>query len=253
VIIIQDMKIIYPKDFFKLQLDFINLIKDHFNKDLKKCLFFYTCFYVRLLGFHDEHPPDEKDKRWQKIINKLPSDKNLWIDYFYKGYIKFEKNKPKQKKDNQVRFGRFSVFSYSYHKDENAFELHFGNRDPKGNLGRDRVSQRMFELKKMFKSMKSCKKRGAKVYLRTWLFNINAFQRLFPKEFWHSAGLWNKQLAQDLAHWGQFVDRKGNFKKELAKILLKKAKKKRKYINEYFPLPCKRSEVDQKAFYRFYF
>jgi hypothetical protein len=238
---------VFPKSFFQLQLTFVKKIRVHHHCSLIHGLFLYTCFYVRALGFSDKNPPTEKNKGWQEIIKNLPVNQKHWAGYFYQKYVDYEKVKPKR--TNQKVFG---CFGYSWHQDKNAFELHFHNSDPKGNLSKDRVQARTKELRQMFKSMKSQNKPTAKVFMRSWLQNINSFKRLFPEKFSEAAKPWNKQQAQDLSHWGQFVDRSGKLKRDLAEQLMRNAEKKRTYINDYFPLPCLIAEVDQNIFYKFY-
>jgi len=238
----------FPKGYFQLQLDFADKMKGYRGLSLIKSIFLYTCFYARVVGFHDEHPPEENNQKWQQIIKDLPLNQNNQTDYFYEKYVDFEKNKPK--KNNQLYFG---CFAFSYHNDNNTFELHFRNYDQdKGNLGKDRIKVRQSELKQMFGAMKNFNKLKAKVFLRTWLFNIGAFTRLFPPKFIKASKLWNIQLAQDNSFWGQFVDRKGNLKENLAQQLRDNLKIKRSKINDYLPLPCLKSEVEQKIFYKFY-
>jgi hypothetical protein len=83
--------------------------------------------------------------------------------------------------------------------------------------------------------------------------SIPAFTRLFPEKFTQNAHPLERNIAQALTHWGQFVDKDGNIKKDLAEELLNKAKKKdHDKINNYFPLPALKSELELEKFYVFY-
>jgi len=240
-------KMPYPKSFFKLQLDFVSNIVDHQQISLSGALFLYTSFYVRVLGFHDQNLPSKANSKWQAIINNMPSTKAKIVDYFFKQYVDFQKQPPKP--PNQKSFG---CFAYSYHKNINKFELHFINADKKGNLSHNRQSFRQKELVNLFTSMKKENKKQAKIFLRSWLQNITAFNRLIPPDFAKIAKPWRIKLAQDNSHWGQFVNRQGHLKHHLARILLKNSKKKIDHINKYFPLPCLRAESNQAIFYNYY-
>lgn len=238
----------FCKEFFALQIKFAELVGKHCKIPFEKVLFSHTSLYTRLIGYHDEVAPNKSNPKWQEILRGLPKGFKEQTNYIYQKYLDYEKSKPK--KTNQKKFG---CFAFSYHEKVNRFELHFSNSDPKGNLGKDRVKCRIKELKELFTTMKSCNKKGARVYLTTWLLGIEAFNRLYPPAFIKAAKPWTAQLAQNNAHWGQFVDRHGSLKKELAKQLLCNASECRSKINDYFPLPCFRSEVEQAVFYDFYF
>jgi len=240
-------KILYPKSLFKLQLDFAFNIANHQQISLSEAIFLYTNLYVKILGFHDEKPPEKTNPKWQEIINKIPATKVKIIDYFFQLYITYQSKPPKP--SNQKSFG---CFAYSYHKKTNKFELHFINADKKGNLSQNRQSYRQKELINLFTSMKKDNKSHAKVFLRSWLQNIKAFNRLFPPAFTKTAKPWKVDLAQDFSHWGQFVNRHGYLKHHLTQILLKRSQKKLGHINKYFPLPCLQAETNQSAFYKYY-
>lgn len=238
----------YQKDFFKLQLDFVDLIHKKMNHRYEEALFLYTSFYVRLLGYMDDHPPEITDVEWQKIIQELPQDKSKYLDYFYDKYLAYEHNQTH--KTNQKRFG---CFSYSYHKEINQYELHFGAHDPDGNLGKDRIPYRIADLQAMFTDIKRKDCKGSTLMVTTWLLNIEAFFRLYPPKFRSSAKLWNIGTAQTLTFWGQFVDRFGKLQNGISKQLLVNAKN-HTYsdVNEYFPYPALKSELPIDVFLNFY-
>jgi len=238
----------FSKEFFILQLEFAKIISDKHALSLRESLFKYTSFYVRLLGFSDENPPVATNPDWMKIIAEMPGDQKKQEDYFYNRYLEYENNKQQSSSEHS-----FGCFSYVFDTNSNKYELHFDAIDPKGNFGKDRVDARMKELQEMFVSLRREERQDATFFVRTWLLNIEAFNRLFPKEFITTAKKLQINLAQNNSHWGQFVDRHGYLKKDLAdKLLITALEKHFDHINDYFPLPALIAETSLNHFYTFY-
>jgi hypothetical protein len=213
-----------------------------------QALFLYTCIYVRLFGYIDECPPEESSPQWTGLVKNLPSTQKEQLKYIYQKYLDHE-NKPKPK-TNQTRFG---CFSYSYHKDKNQFELHFGAHDPKGNLGTNRIKARMEDWKNLFQDMYSQGKHNSTCKIDTWLLNIESFRRLLPPEFINSAHPLYTGNAQTLTYWGPLLNRFGKIKSSMKKEFLYKIKNEsHKHIEDYFPRRALTSEVKTEIFYDFY-
>lgn len=231
----------FDKDFFKLQIEFAHLLAKKNNTPFEHVLFQYTSLYVRSLGFSDTKLSSQENPAWKEIIASLPPTIEEQTNYFYEKYLTYEKSKPTS---NPSPFG---CFAYVYHEKTNQYELHFDAIDPQGNLAKERIDVRKTELKKMFEAIKKEERQNATFFVRTWLLNIEAFTRLFPENFLKTKHLWKVSTAQDNAHWGQFLDRFGNFKTEFGEILLKKVKtENHEDINLYFPLPALIAEIEVK-------
>lgn len=168
----------FSKDFFDLQVKFAQIIAQKYAISFHQAIFKYTSLYVRTLGFSDENPPFETNPQWGKIIAEIPQDQSLQGEYFYTLYLDFEKKQKPSHAGNT-----FGCFGYAFHTDTQNYELHFDAIDPKGNLGKDRMTERMKDLKEMFLAIYRENKEGTTFFVRTWLLNIEAFNRLFPKEF----------------------------------------------------------------------
>jgi hypothetical protein len=236
------------KAFFELQLDFADVLAKHFEISFEESLYAYTSIYTRLIGFSDFNPPHADHPKWQTVLKDMPINSAARLDYVYELYLEYEKNK--RPTDNGQKL--FGCFSYAYIADKDKFALHFTNADPQGNLGRDRVQQRMLDLKELFVSMKNEDHPTALVYVTTWLLGIEAFCRLFAPAFISSQQLRDKGTAQDNGWWGQFLDKEHRLKTDMAAKLRENMKTKRSSIDEYFPLKTMRAEASQQAFYDFY-
>lgn len=237
---------VIAKDFFQFQLDFARLWAEKQHIDFNEVLFKNTCLYVRLLGYSDINRPTMQNAEWVAILKNLPSDKEKQSAYIYKLYLNFEKNKKPVPPPT-------ACFTYTYHTDQNIFELHFVNADPKGNFSKDRTALRFTELKHIFTEIKNKNHNDAKVKIGTWMLNLDAFKRFFPIEFTQQATFLETPLTQNYTHWGQFLTKEGDLKKESAIHFLHTVQCKQfDHINKYFPLPAKISFLPLPYFYRFY-
>lgn len=239
---------LYSKEFFKVQLQFARIISKKREITYPQALYLYTCLYVRLLGYSDEERPSMENAKWKEIVDNLPKKQSEQIDYIYKKYLEFElQPKPKS---NMKRFG---CFSYSYHKELNQFELHFGNHDPKGNLGANRVQARMEDWKNLFQSMRDEGRNNTTCKIGTWLLGINAFSRLLPPKFVAAAQPINEDTAQNFTYWGPLLNRFGKIKTKMKNELLHKVRTENHiYIEDYFPRRALTSEVKTEIFFDFY-
>ena len=149
----------------------------------------------------------------------------------------------------------FGCFSYEYEKDENYIQLHFRNTDlpEPGALSKERIAERQKELKKMFREIKQAYPQAKTVCGFSWLYNLQAYNRLFPIEYVKTArpvAYWFKSTAL----WGQFLDSAGKVKYDLAQSFLNKmeAQTSLKDLTACFPLPLLEVEAEIDYFYKFY-
>lgn len=237
----------FPKVFFELQLNFAERVAPHFGLTFQDALFKYTALYVRLLGYNDQEPAKVSNPAWLTFIDALPDTRNAQVNFVFNRYQAFEETKTDR--PGQEKFG---CFSFSHHTDKNAYELHFANVDPEGNLGADRVETRTTDLKNLAANLQTVAAADATLFACTWLLNIEAFQRLMPPGLLAKTEMYTKDEAQTNAHWGQFVDRHGVLRTDLAAQLMGNAEKKLELINYYFPLKCLRAEIPVSEFVAHY-
>lgn len=204
--------------------------------------------YVRLFGYSDENRPSTTNSYWVELISNLPKKQIDQLNYIYQKYIKYE-SLPKPK-SNMKRFG---CFSYSYHANINQFELHFGNHDPKGNLGASRIQARMEDWKNLFQSMCDEGKKDTTCKIATWLLGINAFSRLLPPDFVKQAKPINEDFAQNFTYWGPLLNRFGRVKSDMKRALLRNIRTQNHvYVEDYFPRRALTSETKTEVFFDFY-
>jgi hypothetical protein len=240
----------YPKEFFRLQIEFAMFLSEQHNYDLPHAMFLFTSLYVRIIGYSEDDFPEEQHRNWTMLIQNMPLQNiNTITDYFYENYYAVEIENARCPDVSSM-----NCFSYHYHQRLNMYELHFSPNDSKGNLTKGRKTKRLEELKSMFREIKKNNIHNAKdFFTKTWLLNINSFNRLFPDEFSSKARLWERICFQENVYWGQFVDRKKNLDYKVVQQF------KENYLNGeysdprlYFPFPAWYSQLELEEFYRFY-
>lgn len=237
----------YSKDYFDLQLKFANKIAQLTDTELSEVLLAYTSFYKSFnipgWNFQVQNPS------WQKYINMLKASGNT-ADVTYKFYLD-------SLKDTPINKNQFGCFSYEVDSDEEGdyVQIHFKNADDPvpGALSKERVSTRIDELTKMFTDIKENHPNVNRVFGFSWLYNLDAYKRLFPANFTHKAKKitdWFKSTAL----WGQFLDSAGEVKPDLATKFISSIRQAQSLpeLLASFPYSMLEPEGKTSDFYRFY-
>jgi hypothetical protein len=111
----------------------------------------------------------------------------------------------------------FGCFSYSRLRDD-CIRLHFENTQTDGgsSLGSSRRSQRLADLAALFAHVKLTERGSPRVVGASWLYNLEAYRGLFPKSYLATARVLHDRF-QHMPLWGQFLDRHGEIKKDMAR------------------------------------
>ena len=164
------------QEFFQLQLAFAEKVAQVTHVALEETLLTYTTLYLSFeLGrsFDPTHPV------WEQYLEGLQhaSDQAQWTYSFYEH----------QRTDFTADF--YGCFYYSYLADEQTIRIHFINRETSGQsaLSQARMPIRLRELGGMFHSIQTTLPEATTVRGGSWLYNLNAYCRLFPLEYARSA------------------------------------------------------------------
>jgi hypothetical protein len=241
---------IYSKEFFALNLQFAQQVALVLQQPIEEALLRYTHLYLRLgLGrsFNSENP------LWQTFLTGLQQSQD-GVAWSYTFYLRQqEKHPPTLPEPN---FGCFSYALWS----EDRVRLHFhngeeqsGEGDAYSPLDARRLPIRKAELTEMFTHLKALVPATAIVVGGSWLYNLVAYQQLFPPIFIQDA-----QIGQDefqyIALWGQFLDRHGRVRENLAVPFLEKLKAQSTLagLQASFPFQVLRVVAPISAFYVYY-
>ena len=195
---------IYTADYFELQAYFAGRVSDITHIPLEDALFSYTAFW-KIMGnpgwdFKNSTP------LWQEFIRELRYGEYpaLVAQALYQKHgIPPEESRP------------FGCFSYEYVEKDKVIMVHFKNVDSPepGALSRRQMEIRKDELHRMFTEVQEKYPDATFVTGFSWLYNIEAYRRLFPSEYIATAqSKHRKNFFVSLAQWGQFFDSSGSLK-----------------------------------------
>lgn len=210
---------------------------------LPDALLKYTSAHARM--FH--HPTRGIAEEWEDFVDELPDTPEEIIDTVYEAYT--DKEAGAEAISDLETFG---CFSHQYKEARNTFVLHFGNNDPAGNLGQDRVEAREEDLCQLTASIAEQEHADAQVKMTSWLLSIDAFKRLLPEAFVAAIEDVEQDVAQDNGLWGQFLDKEGRVKPELAEQLLTNLQSGELSVTDCFPCKLKTARVPQEVFFERY-
>jgi hypothetical protein len=203
----------------------------------------YTNFYVRFgLGrdFDPAHPG------WGEYLAGL-RDPNDHLEWTYRFYTK----------SGNVALpavlGSFGCFSYAWLGCD-CIRLHFQNAQADGHspLGIERQGQRRADLAALFTHVKRTVRPTVRVVGASWLYNLEAYRRLFPASYLATARVIHGRF-QRMPLWGQFVDRNGEINGSRAHQFLERLGRQSSLegLDTCFPLQVLRVEAPVLEFYDF--
>lgn len=238
---------LFTKEFLDLQIYFAKKASAVLKIPLCESLFLYTSLPIRFgVPFYDLR---ETNTIWQEFLAIFIADANPSVeDLAFAFHQKKMTNQPPMRP-------QFGCFSYDSLDTEKGVRIHFANNDnpEPGVLSRERISQRQAELKEMFTEIKHQHPDFTFVVSSSWLYNIEAFKRLFPHEFVSSPEP-KKNDYHSLGLWGQFINKYGRVKNDLVRDFRNKVERSTSIsdLENAFPLGDLKVKSDISYFYTLY-
>lgn len=236
---------IYSKEFFDLQFTFAEKVRDLSGMPLESVLLDYTNFYVRFgLGrkFEPEH------QTWQTYLAGLRDAEDV-REWTYRFYLK----DPEATTAPHLA-ATFGCFSYALGNADHI-RLHFRNAETEdvSPLSRARIEQRRAELRALFAHVKETAGESIRVAGVSWLYNLDAYRRLFPPMYGLSARIVRGRF-RSMPLWGQFVDYRGRVRESVARRFLQSLAQHSSLadLDDCFPLQALTVEAAVENFYDFY-
>lgn len=186
----------YTQAFFALQLAFAQKMAELGEYPFPESVRRNTAMY-RILSL--DWSLDPAHPRWQAYIQGLPlqGDTSTWTHRFYMENVE---DIP------EYTLPRWGCFSYDYTPETGVIHIHFGNLDGSGYgpLSHQRREARLAGLWSMFSHIKRFHPEARLVQGSSWLYNREAYTRLFPHEYAQSARPSEISLI-GRGLWGQFL------------------------------------------------
>jgi len=239
---------IYPKGFFEVQLAFARKVTEITKQPFEDAVLRYTAMY-RILGL--DWSADPTNPTWQEYVQVLQQDVNSGAEGTYQFYYAMSDELPST---NGLR--HWGCFSHEYIPNEYSIKLHFGNLDTSeyGPLSHQRMDMRKAELKTMFMVIRQEHPDAETVEGSSWLYNLEAYKRLFPGEYGLSAKITDKVPYLGRGLWGQFLNHEWQVKELVAGVFLQRVEvaSNMQQCDNAFPYQFLVPKAPIGLFYQFY-
>jgi len=237
--------VIYAKGFFDLQLQFAHAVTVLSGLPVARVLLEYTNFYIRFgLG----RDCDPAHPIWQEYLAGL-DDTNDDSGWTYRFYL----TRPQAMAGPAV-VAACGCFFYSRLSHE-RIRLHFRNAETDGHspLGIERRGERLVDLAALFEGIKRSERQPLRVVGASWLYNLDAYRRLFPASYLATAHVIHDRFRH-MPLWGQFVNRHGEINENMTRPFLECLERQTslKGLDRCFPFKVLSLEASTGEFYEFY-
>lgn len=233
-----------------MQLRFASILAEFHTLALVEAVFRYTNFHRRFgLGTPDAASLSEEWRVFTKglELRRSHQDRLDWIQDFY-----LHAPPESLPEGHQV----FGCFSLDYQAKDNRVRIHFQNcdSDSLSPLHASKAGLRKAELRRLFGHVKTQFPDALEVMGVSWLYNHNAYRRLFPPAYGESRVPFTGMTRfQGSSGWGQFLRHDGNIKDNLKLAFLAKLESfDASQPWTAFPLCTYVVKLDVQGFYRFY-
>lgn len=239
--------VVCDRQFFGLQLAFASRVSHLSGLSLPRTLLSYTNIYIRFgLGWGFDFDPDQPF--WKEYLAGLQDAKDA-CEWTYDFYLA----RASQPVVPPPEVARFGCFSYE-RSDHGRIQLHFHNAETEGRspLGDERLDRRLAELTELCKHVKQTEAHPLCITGASWLYNLEAYRRLFPASYVATARAVRR--FQHFSLWGQFLDRHGSTRPDMADAFLRRLERQASLdgLEQCFSLQVLAVEAPMQKFYDFY-
>jgi hypothetical protein len=209
-------------DWFDLQLLFVDRLVLHHNLPYADALTHYTALFKRL-GFG--HPAQQAETTdWQHFVaatqNQPSRQRRLQtvVDCAKSKLVSY----------SHYTYREFGCFGFDPPDKTGAVHLHFNPKNDRsafGALDSRRAGARKAELVELVVDIR--RQFGAEaqtLHGASWLYNLEAYRRLFPNEFTASARIYKEPQfrCRGIGVWGQFIDHDDGLNSDLRDIFIRR-------------------------------
>lgn len=235
-------------EFFDLQLLFAAFMAERMEAPLRHTVTHYTNLYRRF-GLGD--PGDTYPPMWEEYLAGLDplAPRAEQLAWTRERFLLADELKP------PAHHHLFGCFACEPVGPDGIVRIHFGNRDRDGvsPLHRSKSELRRKDLTALVGFAMENYPWATSVMGTSWLYNLEAYRRLFPPEYGASAHPAERLRLIGLSSWGQLLTHDEFLKPAMRDILLQNLDR----IDlaapwRIFPLPALAVSAPLEAFRRFY-
>ena len=193
----------FPVGFFALQVAFARRMSTLVSAPLAETMMTTTGFY-RMLDMPGDF--DAGEPAWRALLERVDeraseSEQARAIHLYYMSRFPGILAHSREKR-------RWGCFGFDWRPAQSAIRIHFSNQErlEPGALSQERRAERQAELRAMFAVVRAERPEAEWVIGGSWLYNLEAYRRIYPPSFGASARATEPEL-QYMALWGQFLRR----------------------------------------------
>jgi len=234
-------------DYFDLQLRLAALMAERKGMALRQAMDLYTNLRRRFGLFEEDAPA------WQNFLDDIEAAAT-GAERLALTMARFHAAPKIAQPPNQVPFG---CFACEPPNGEGVLRIHFTNREmgiEPGPLSVARMDHRLAELREMFGFIRHEFHAAMRVLGGSWLYNLDAYRRLFPPEYGASRRPTHAPVRLGgTSTWGQMVDHRGFVRPETRSVFLANLEAldvDRPWL--LFPLRAMAATAPIEAFFDFY-
>jgi hypothetical protein len=220
---------VFPLEHFSLQLAYGRKAAEISTISLEQALIEFTQYWARinnasfLITNNLKWSFDPSTPYWQELCARIQNGEKADVI----AYDLYRRN-DQETNEGETIFGCFRFdFNSEFEGDAGVIKLHFHNRDVSGfgPLSRERQAKRIKDLKSMFSAIQENYPQAKVVHGGSWLYNIEAYTRLFPRSFTTHISVEEVPFPRTSGIWGQFINSEGAIKNEMVDAFLTKVNK----------------------------
>jgi hypothetical protein len=204
------------RGFFDVQLRYVDVLAARTGMPFSEALTYHTNFH-RFLG-HGHLGKCEPAPEFLALANELAAtpDTPARLDRVLAVYADLPMGWPFVAPPGTGDRFPFGCFACEAPDKDGVVHIHFGNRDSDnetGPLHNSKIAARTAELSAMSAFLASTYPDAKEVHGKSWLYNTDAYCRLFPADYAASrTPLEGPRTTHGLSTWGQFMDFRGALK-----------------------------------------
>jgi hypothetical protein len=187
----------YSQAFFAFQIEIAQILARRFDLDIIDALFYYTTLTKTAFD----------SGSWEEYTAGLPASDDI-AAYTYVWYLTHKAPEVTPETAYFLERPLFGCFYYTV-RDTTVIRPHFLKNDAVGSpLSRARMGNRLAELCAMFAHIRQHVPEATVVRGNSWLYNLEAYRRLYPPVYTALLPESAEDEFQFLARWGQLFDRR---------------------------------------------
>lgn len=175
----------------------------------------------RRLGFGVNMPDQKGAPGWEDYVRKLQAAAGVTAQVAL-SQATCRSNPPEQiPLPGQTGFG---CFACDRPNEEGVIRIHFFNADTddaSGPLASSKITRRRAELRALTSHVRETHPQARLIRGKSWLYNLEAYRRLFPTDYAASRTAWNGPLhLTGTSSWGQLIDSRERVRPQMRDALL---------------------------------